>query len=1506
MANRREEEGERGNSFLKVAAGLGIGYAAYKNRNQLIKGVSGVLKSGKVNLSRTANSASFRGTIGEMKSLSSAVVETYGQASPRNVARAYLNPESRKTQLKRNLATYNKDLNKRLEINALDDVYQSQQRLGDRNKGNHRKAMRDASIINMRNAARRPDSPYRDAFGENFENVIRIFENNAEWLMKDPAKGLRKTTDANGKEIFDEYNVNIKKLFDEYNYNPKRNINLGIHPRDEESQKNFVRNMMDLSLESYTKTQEQVDEAKYVAKKAGGAVTGKGNVYAQHKQLYDIGLFESVRKTHAEKNSDKFTKLMTENGYSQITMAQARDGVAEERNGKLFLVKSAIDNKGRTIEDRYSTPLRTSSSADTLGLNSKTKSQPFARQYIQAGERMGLDRSDLEQHVFSNQLFLDNKSGEVVNVQGMGKLTTEMADYFQQNWQIPFLNMNPLDFLPKRTLAKERNATIFEIYEEGKDFFTFMDQDKYNLRRVDESRNTTSYAKILNQSYMHVDGDIFDTGISKEMSGLTDADAYRIFREKSSNYLVAENYDSVSLNSGMYKHYADVISDRTNIENFDKPGPIKQLFGLGQENETVFGKIKRAVTKFDDPMYAENIVGEIYKRSDNGWLSSEEVVEQAYANLFGRTKNLSPNSKEAVYDVLGDLINRQSNMSLENMDLYDIKTDDGLMGIAQKISESFRWRSEPETMLDTTQKRIRNNLEKEISQQFFGDYLPDQQGFLNRTRYLKSRNIYVPDKMGNVMEDETVGVKASDDLRKLIEEYGIALADEKGVDLNKSIISTPGIFPNDVRAEIGELRALGQMDYFNTKTKGNSVKDIDENQIEWLTFYKNNPENLSNLEYSLAKTDPWYGTGAGEKRDDLLGANKRTPIKKHTTLQESINASLSKAGEEQPFNHEDFNNAAALAEGIFNWSKQGGTLFAGRHGNITDASVIPWHLANRLDTPLQKLGLGLPNHLKDSPQSILFNQWARRIVLPYAAFQTAVYFDGMTGDATSDAAADAYVNMHEDVNRVKEFTGINNWGRDMQKIMPWGEQIGAIAPVKAFNFATFGLFSDFRTAEDVEKYYTSGEDPIRKGRFWDIGSNSPWMGNKIDRYEANWYRKAKSDYQFSDNMYGSESEYWANSWMPTLTHPFAPIKHFITDPYHYEDKHAESRPYAVTGGFAELQNIPLVGPAIDTVASSVFKPQRTNRRLKESHQAYLSAYNERLSAAYINMNAGGVVNMGPNGSMTLSSDVFDVNFMDENGQLNEEALIADEMTFNAERDRMAIGLMNNTGIIPQLPGGTMAGGFLGRIFSAVGNGGGDGSIVPVPEDQIAALTETYGEGNVAGVGTVGRSGSASAQYLLSQMNARLTDGKTMNRNDQVSQAGTIADPNVLLKLNGAVNQASLFNPNGVMRDIAYNAGEFAGMYGFLSKTAFGFEESGRGTTLESSDRFNNYNDMFWENELGGLGGDLSEIGRRYIPRDPNKDYYNPIRNTMPSWLDLLVSINSLNCWKPLRALRTKA
>ena len=131
-----------------------------------------------------------------------------------------------------------------------------------------------------------------------------------------------------------------------------------------------------------------------------------------------------------------------------------------------------------------------------------------------------------------------------------------------------------------------------------------------------------------------------------------------------------------------------------------------------------------------------------------------------------------------------------------------------------------------------------------------------------------------------------------------------------------------------------------------------------------------------------------------------------------------------------------------------------------------------------------------------------------------------------------------------------------------------------------------------------------------------------------------------SDYQYTDTMYGSRREYFANNPIPTLSHPFSPIRHFFTDPYHWENKHALSRPYAKTGGSHALQMIPVVGPAVDRVYSSIFKPQRTNPRLRSSHRAYRNQYSTSIAQQYLNMNAGGVAEFRPSGSASLISDTY--------------------------------------------------------------------------------------------------------------------------------------------------------------------------------------------------------------------------------------------------------------------------
>lgn len=96
--------------------------------------------------------------------------------------------------------------------------------------------------------------------------------------------------------------------------------------------------------------------------------------------------------------------------------------------------------------------------------------------------------------------------------------------------------------------------------------------------------------------------------------------------------------------------------------------------------------------------------------------------------------------------------------------------------------------------------------------------------------------------------------------------------------------------------------------------------------------------------------------------------------------------------------------------------------------------------------------------------------------------------------------------------------------------------------------------------------------------------------SKIEGYRPNLYRRIMTDAEFSDSKWGSRFEYFSNAPFPTPLTPFAPIKHFITDPYHYDKKHMEDRPYAVTSPM--FQNIPFVGGILSSTIGEIIKPTK--------------------------------------------------------------------------------------------------------------------------------------------------------------------------------------------------------------------------------------------------------------------------------------------------------------------------
>jgi hypothetical protein len=417
---------------------------------------------------------------------------------------------------------------------------------------------------------------------------------------------------------------------------------------------------------------------------------------------------------------------------------------------------------------------------------------------------------------------------------------------------------------------------------------------------------------------------------------------------------------------------------------------------------------------------------------------------------------------------------------------------------------------------------------------------------------------------------------------------------------------------------------------------------------------------------------------------------------------------------------------------------------------------------------------------------------------------------------------------------LKEMTGLNTIGRYFSDLMPGVDQIGKIPLMSGLKHATMGLVGDTRSPDELQDYYEHGEDAVRRGRWWGVGSNTPWEGGKIDYYTPNWYRRLKSNYKMTDTMYGSQSEYWANNAMPTLTHPLAPLRHFITDANHYEEKHKDDRPYPVQGGLAELQAIPLVGPMIDNTLGRLVKPRTVRGDLEKQHRAYLEDVNNYIAGQYESNTQSGTLHVTAAGGWNLQAGAI-------------------------------------SGVGPGFVGGGDGAGGWGGL----GYGGGEISLGSGGDAIDGTMIGGGSTGEVTNVKGVSRA-------ELSVINMNILNTRAAR---SISSLDSLRDPDMIAALDGVANPYGVGNTGS---GAFYNLTEMAGMYGFGFRMMTGQSKEDPGFALDQSTRMNSYSRSYWDMNLGSMdgifGGEFSEIFRRYLPRDPRKQYYNPIKNTMPDWM----------------------
>ena len=206
--------------------------------------------------------------------------------------------------------------------------------------------------------------------------------------------------------------------------------------------------------------------------------------------------------------------------------------------------------------------------------------------------------------------------------------------------------------------------------------------------------------------------------------------------------------------------------------------------------------------------------------------------------------------------------------------------------------------------------------------------------------------------------------------------------------------------------------------------------------------------------------------------------------------------------------------------------------------------------------------------------------WAGLEAWDYMNYET----ENLTGIRPDDMIAEGYSEVSTGIAKVKDVLGITDMAKQVKNLLPGGEQIA--------EFPLIGRFFDLDdTEEETEEFWEKGEVPIRKGRWWFMG-NTPLTGSRTMYYSPNWVRRTKSHYEYTDTQYGSEGEYFANAPYPTPRYPLAPLRHFVTEPYHFEEKHYKDRPYLLTGGTPELEEFPLIGPLLNATIGQLLKPQR--------------------------------------------------------------------------------------------------------------------------------------------------------------------------------------------------------------------------------------------------------------------------------------------------------------------------
>lgn len=531
-----------------------------------------------------------------------------------------------------------------------------------------------------------------------------------------------------------------------------------------------------------------------------------------------------------------------------------------------------------------------------------------------------------------------------------------------------------------------------------------------------------------------------------------------------------------------------------------------------------------------------------------------------------------------------------------------------------------------------------------------------------------------------------------------------------------------------------------------------------------------------------------------------------------------------------------------------------GQRFDGTMGDyFTERSGVGWTIFNQISEGLTTARLGLGVDSKKHTLGLATNLLLKRALPMYMLTQIPEmvnYFsepffsqdeDGNRDNISKVLMRGVVRPIDITAHKAMDLLGVTKLFKFMGEMTPGSDQINELPGIYQLGLG--------QTAEEREDYIENGYDPIRKGRWWGSG-NTPFTGGKIEYWRPNIYRRVQADVEFSDSKYGSRQEYFNNTWYPNLVNPLAPINHFILDRNHYDKKHYYDRPYLQTS--PEGENMPLFGPLFSSTIGRVINPPQ---------KMHLEYWNQGFQVNPADEAPSTLLTEGKLYKEPFSNHKHDIHVYNQMEQqaATANAIYQQGLSASAYQAKQVVSksYIENAGITFQ-----------------------QRSILPTRTyDRYNTPYEVYS--TPSGMLNVVDVPDELNLYNVNEDLQRWSLNKVLGVNQRV-EVSDISGPGVPIgNDNPIVDNAFVY---GIGEQ--YNwLGEIAGLKGFALQQFVTGHANENARIIESSGYAYGFSNNFWEENMGGLGANMSEIIRRFIPkRNNNTEYVNPIRNTMPSWM----------------------